>query len=126
GILLPREVPRMRLGGAALLLSLAALAWPVLRGVPWRQVRADIGLSAGRGPVVESSYGLLSYGIGLPMLAIGLVLVFLLVLLARFLTGAGGGAFDQLTGPSHPAVFEAAQGDFWARLEVLVLACVAA
>src|SRR5262245_2814271 len=42
------------------------------------------------------------------------------------LTGAGGGPLDQLTGPSHPAVFEVAQGDFWARLEVLVLACVAA
>jgi membrane protease YdiL (CAAX protease family) len=126
GALVLHEVPRLLLGGAALLLSLAALAWPVLRGVPWRQVRADIGLNAGRGPVVESSYGLLSYGIGLPLLAVGLLLVLLLILLERMLTGAGGGAFDQLTGPSHPAVFEVAQGDFWARLEVLLLACVAA
>ena len=30
------------------LLSMSALAWPLLRGVSWRQVRLDLGTSAGR------------------------------------------------------------------------------
>src|SRR5262245_16822357 len=36
------------------LLSLAALAWPVWRGVPWEQVRLDVGLYGGGGPVREA------------------------------------------------------------------------
>jgi membrane protease YdiL (CAAX protease family) len=126
GALLPRTAPRLLLGGAALLVSLAALAWPVLRGVPWQQVRRDIGLTSGDGPTCEASYGLLCYGIGLPLLAVGVFLVFLLVLLERWLTGGSAGPFDQLTGPSHPAIFEIVRQDTWARLEVLVLACVVA
>src|SRR5262249_42999434 len=41
------------LKGIAMVLSLSALAWPVYRGIPWRQVRAEIGLTAGRRPVLE-------------------------------------------------------------------------
>ena len=35
---------------AASLLSLSALAWPVLRGVPWARVRLETGLYAGKTP----------------------------------------------------------------------------
>ena len=48
GSLLPGNGPRLLLGGAVSLLSLSALAWPVVRGVPWRQVREEIGLTLAR------------------------------------------------------------------------------
>jgi membrane protease YdiL (CAAX protease family) len=125
GPLLPREAPRLLLSGAAALLSLAALGWPVLRGIPWRQVRADLGLTAGDRPAVEPLCGLTAYGISLPLLGLGLLLTFVLTLLERALTGGGGGSgFEPTTGPAHPVVLEVARGDFWARLQVLLLACV--
>ena len=37
----------LAVSGLAALGSLAALGWPVLRGIPWRQVRRDIGWHAG-------------------------------------------------------------------------------
>ncbi|MFO0926343.1 MAG: hypothetical protein U0736_04795 [Gemmataceae bacterium] len=52
-----RQVPagrwQLAVSGLAMLLSLAAVGWPVLRGIPWRQVRADLGLTIGRRPLVE-------------------------------------------------------------------------
>jgi membrane protease YdiL (CAAX protease family) len=125
GPLLPREAPRLLLIGVAVLLSLAALGWPVLRGIPWRQVRADIGLTAGERPAVEPLCGLTAYGISLPLLGVGLLLTFALTLLERALTGGGSGQeFEPITGPAHPVVLDVAQGDPWARLQVLLLACV--
>jgi membrane protease YdiL (CAAX protease family) len=126
GPLLPREAPRLLLSGAAALLSLAALVWPVLRGIPWRQVRADIGLNAGSRPAVEPWCGLAAYGITLPLLAVGLLLTFVLTLLERALTGGGGNDFAPVSGPAHPIVLVVAHGDLWARLQVLLLACVLA
>jgi membrane protease YdiL (CAAX protease family) len=126
GLLLPREAPRLLLSGAAALLSLVALGWPVLRGIPWRQVRADIGLTAGDRPAVEPLCGLTAYGISLPLLAVGLLLTFVLTLMERALTGGGGSGFEPTTGPAHPIVLDVVQGDFWARLQVLLLACVVA
>jgi membrane protease YdiL (CAAX protease family) len=126
GLLLPREAPRLLLSGAAALASLVALGWPVLRGIPWRQVRADLGLTAGERPAVEPWCGLVAYGVSLPLLAVGLVLTFLLTLAERSLTGGGGSGFEPTTGPAHPIVLEVARGDLWARLQVLLLACVVA
>ena len=49
------------------LASLAALAWPVTRGVAWSQVRQDVGLHAGRGFLREVLIGPLVYASGLPL-----------------------------------------------------------
>ncbi len=126
GVLLPREGAGLLLGGAIELLSLAALGWPVLRGVPWKQVREDVGLTAGRGPVVESACGLASYGMALPLLAVGLLLTLLLVMLQGQATAGGGDSFDLPATPAHPIVQEVAQGSVWLRLQILFLACVVA
>ena len=45
---LPPHWPGELLSGVAALASLSALAWPVLRGVPWRQVRQRHRLDGGR------------------------------------------------------------------------------
>jgi membrane protease YdiL (CAAX protease family) len=123
--LLPPEAPRLLLGVPAGLLSLVALAWPVLRGIPWRQVRVDIGLTAGPRPAVEPFCGLAAYGICLPLVGVGLLLALLLTPIDRALTG-GGNDFEPFSGPAHPVVLSVAQGDIWVRLQVLLLACVVA
>ncbi len=125
GRLLPAEAPRLLLSGAAALLSLAVLAWPVLRGVPWRQVREDIGLTAGRNPAVEPLCGVTCYGISVTLL----VVVVLMAVGVMFVVRGDGGEeqnFAPYSGPAHPIVEDVASGDFWARFEVILLACVVA
>ena len=50
------EGDTLLLAGIATLMSLLALAWPVLRGVPWTEVRRDIGLVGGRRPALRAAY----------------------------------------------------------------------
>ena len=47
----------------------------MLRGVPWRQVRRDVGLTLGRRPWLEPVFGLVGYVLALPLLGLGLVAV---------------------------------------------------
>jgi membrane protease YdiL (CAAX protease family) len=125
--LLPPEAPRLLLSGAAALVSLVALGWPRVRGIPWRQVRADIGLTAGDRPALEPLCGLAAYGISLPLLAVGFLATLFLTMLERALTGgAGDSGFEPLTGPSHPIVLFLAHGDVWAKVQVFLLGCVVA
>lgn len=95
--------------------SLAALAWPVVRGVSFREVRSDIGLHAGRGPIVETLAGLGGYAIALPLLVAGAIVM---VILTRIFEGQGT--------PSHPAVEGIASAGPLGILAVFLLACVAA
>jgi membrane protease YdiL (CAAX protease family) len=106
----------------AALVSLVALGWPVLRGVPWRQVREDLGLNFGRRPSAEPACGLACYLMSLPIVGVGLLATMLLQWLFLERTDA----FAPLGGPSHPIAIDIARGDFWVRLEVLVLACIMA
>jgi membrane protease YdiL (CAAX protease family) len=95
--------------------SLAALAWPVVRGVPFREVRSDIGLHAGRGPIVETLAGIGGYAIALPLLAAGAIVM---LILTRIFEGEGT--------PSHPAVEGIASAGRLGLVAILFLACVAA
>ncbi len=70
---------------------IAALLWPLLRGVSARQVRDDWGISAGGNFFVEVIAGIGGYLAGLPILAIG----FGIMLILMKYTG---------TTTSHPAV----------------------
>jgi membrane protease YdiL (CAAX protease family) len=109
-------------------LSLAALAWPVLRGLSWRQVRRDIGWTFGPRPLLEPFLGGLTYAMAWPLLAIG-VLLFLLLsgIQQQFQGGAGAGdEFDTNQVVSHPIVIPATAPDWWLRLQIILLACVAA
>jgi membrane protease YdiL (CAAX protease family) len=92
-------------GCIAMPLSLLVVFWPVLRGVPWRRVRKDIGWNFGRQPLLEPACGWLCYLVNLPLVFAGFVVSLLLVagysqLQSRF---AGPNAGEP-AGPSHPVV----------------------
>ncbi len=99
------------------LVSLAALAWPVWRGVPWDQVRHDIGLYRGRGPVREAASGIACYVVSLPLLVAGLIVVLVLLGLQQ---GRGEPGL-----PSHP-IAGMVSDDWLVRLQVLLAATVTA
>ncbi|MEE2972530.1 MAG: type II CAAX endopeptidase family protein, partial [Planctomycetota bacterium] len=97
--------------------SLLVLAWPVVRGVPWRTVRADIGLPAVR--FRDVPLGIAGYAMSLPLLAVGLLLTLLLILLATLFSG-------ESPSPSHPAQQALVGGGAWQAVQIFVLATIAA
>jgi membrane protease YdiL (CAAX protease family) len=121
--LVPVEGGRFLVTGGAMLLSLVALAWPVLRGVPWRQVRQEIGLTAGRQPALEPVLGLAGYAMTIPLLAVGVLLIIVLVALLR---GGGQEGFSPDRMPAHPIVEFIARSGWWGRVQLLLLASVVA
>jgi membrane protease YdiL (CAAX protease family) len=113
--------------GAAALLSLAALAWPVIRGVPWGQVRREIGLTGGKRPALEPLFGPVCYLATLPLLVVGvLVMVFLAKVLGLGgMFGAGMAANDGQA-PAHPLVGMMAEGGWVVWLQAVFVASVVA
>ncbi len=111
-------VPLVARGAVAMPLSLLVLGWPVLRGVPWRQVREDIGWTAGRQPLLEPLAGLTCYVTNLPVVALGFLLT--LGLAAGYAAWERGGAGEggAPPAPSHPALQELANPD-WPSLILL-------
>jgi membrane protease YdiL (CAAX protease family) len=108
--------------GAAMVLSmLAALSWPVLRGIPWQRVRNDTGLFFGRNPVQGPLLGLTGYLATLPALAVALLVT---LVLTRFLAGVGPESGSP--GPSHPIVGYILEGNGWVRFQVVLVAAVLA
>jgi hypothetical protein len=67
--------------------SLAALAYPRMRGVSWSALRELIGLHAGRGIVRETLAGLHCYVTAVPLLAIGLVIFAILSAIVSAIQG---------------------------------------
>lgn len=90
----------------AMIGSLAALAWPVVRGIPFGQVRRDIGLHAGAGVVREVLAGIAAYAMSLPLLGFGILLMFVLMAISRRLgpTDADVVPFAPSDAPSHPLI----------------------
>jgi len=100
--------------------SLLAVGWPVVRGVPWRQVRQDIGWTTGRGMPSETVMaGLGGYSMVLPIAGAGLILVVLLVQLQQYL-------LPDAPPPSHPAQQMASSGNWMVIAQLYVIACLAA
>jgi len=124
--LLPIRSESLLLSGAAFLLSLSALAWPVCRGVPWRQVRQAIGLTGGRHPLLEVALGFGTYAMALPLLAVGLLLTLGLMALRQALQGGTGDGFGPSDMPAHPIIDFIARPGWWGRLQVVVLASIVA
>jgi membrane protease YdiL (CAAX protease family) len=113
---------------AAGLLSLAALGWPVLRGISWRQVRQDVGLTLGSQPAVEPAAGVASYVTAIPLVLLG---AGIMLLLLRLRNGPGPVAaphdnFGSDGMPSHPIVQYVAGSGWWLKLQLFVLASVIA
>jgi membrane protease YdiL (CAAX protease family) len=124
--LLPLEGSQILLSGAVMILSLAALGWPVMRGIPWRTVRQDLGLHFGRGPLVELLLGPVAYLAALPLMIGGLLIVVALLALTHRLPNAEGGELSPDRMPYHPVVGWLLEGGWWAKLQVVILASVLA
>jgi membrane protease YdiL (CAAX protease family) len=121
------EDEKLLMSGAISLLSLVALAWPVLRGIPWRQVREEIGWSRGRRPALEPVLGLGAYVLALPLAAIGLSITLVLIQIVMAKSHAGqGNEFNPSSSPSHPIIQIIVSGDWRTRLEALFLASLVA
>jgi membrane protease YdiL (CAAX protease family) len=119
---------RLAAVASAMLLSLTALAWPVLRGLSWRQARQEIGLTAGPKPAAEPLFGVSTYLMALPLLAIGLGLTLLLMRIQHNLQGLGDPTeqFTPGNAPSHPIVDALLHLGWWGRIQILLLASVVA
>ena len=118
-------------GLAAFFLSLLALVWPVLRGIPWPQVREDIGLTRGRGLPAEAGVAVAGYAMALPVVALGLLItVILMAIQGTFTVGAadpsGAPSFEPMGGPAHPIILSMTEGGLGTYLFVVALGSLAA
>jgi membrane protease YdiL (CAAX protease family) len=108
--LLPVAMPLFLRALINMALSLLVLAWPVLRGIPWSQVRKDLGLHAGRGVWLEPLCGLFCYVAMLPVVAISLILMMVLLQLQSAAGAGDGNPFGPTDFPTHPIVGPLARG----------------
>jgi len=117
----------LTLGGGVMLLSLLAVTWPILRGIPWRQVRDDIGWTWGRKPLLEPVIGVGCYAMALPLLAVGLGMTLILMAIQQALNPpAAGNPFSPSGFPAHPIIKTLAEGGLLAKLQVVFLASIVA
>jgi membrane protease YdiL (CAAX protease family) len=114
---------RLLVSGVLMLASLAALAWPVLRGVKWGQLRREIGLVGGPSPWLEPIFGIGCYLAALPLTAFAFVVVLILM---RLLGQTMGMPIGESQGPSHPLIGFIATGDWVVWMQAIFLAAVVA
>jgi membrane protease YdiL (CAAX protease family) len=112
--------------GLAELGTLAALAWPVARGVPWRTVREDVGLTLGRRPSAEPAIGLGCYLMGYPLMLVGFLITLALMAVQQMLNGHSPDDLVSPSVPSHPIEMPLASGDWELRLQIFFLASIVA
>jgi membrane protease YdiL (CAAX protease family) len=109
--------------------SLLVLLWPVARGIPFAQVRRDIGWTLGRSPALEPVMGVAGYLMALPLLVVGVLLVLLLMAIEKqvgqALRSGVPNPFDPTTGPAHP-IIHFVGGSGWMIAQVLLVASIAA
>ena len=80
------------------LAAILSLFWPVLRGIPWKQVRHDIGLTGGRQPLLEPTIGVLVFGTELPFVIVGAMCSILLIVGQVLATGIPAAGMPGLPG----------------------------
>ena len=115
--------PELLVEAALMLLSLAAgITWPVIRGVPSRQVRQEVGLTLGRRPWLEPAIGLAGYAFVLPVFAIGLIVTLVLTQIDRQwqLGDRPEEHFAPISQPTHP-ILEWLQHPDWKLVAQVVL-----
>jgi membrane protease YdiL (CAAX protease family) len=120
---LPSFSTGLRLGLAGvtqIACCLAALAWPMIWGVPWRQVREEIGLTLGKRPLLEVFLGFVTYISAFPLLVLAVVVIFLLMRLQAYVTGS------EPMPPTHPIVEVLQRPTAWRVAQILLLASVVA
>ncbi len=124
-ILVPDQSLHMMLVIAGFPVSLVALAWPVLRGVPWHDVRQDVGITLGARPVLEPPIGLAGYVLTLPLLGAGVLITLGLMSVQGAMAGEPP-TFSPAGGPAHPVITYMSGTDVGPKLLVLILATVCA
>ena len=97
--------------------SLIALAWPVLRGISFAQVRKDIGWTMGN-PFAETASGTVAYIGLLPILF--LAVIFVSVLMFFLIPPPSAETFSKGMAPSHPIQEYVADGGGWMMLFVVL------
>jgi membrane protease YdiL (CAAX protease family) len=123
------EIPYLTRGIIVMLVSLLVLIWPIARGIPWRQVRQDIGWVCPGNPLTEIAAGVCCYIINLPLVALGFIItVSMLLFHAKLQTPTGGDAesFSNESVPTHPILQFLSEGDWATLAQVFLLACVVA
>jgi membrane protease YdiL (CAAX protease family) len=113
--------------GVQIAVALAALAWPLLRGVPLRQVLQDVGLTFGKRPWMEVLLGPVGYLFALPLLVAALIVSSLAMKVQTRLSDLSpqdNFTFNNV--PAHPITEILARPDPWVRFQVFLLACVMA
>jgi membrane protease YdiL (CAAX protease family) len=121
------EKYRFVLLGLAMLSSLTALAWPVLRGVSWRQVREDVGWTSGRWPILEPLFGPAGYAMTLPMLGIGILMMTGFMGIKNALSPINSeDYFGPVEQPSHPVMEDLLTGNWLKIVQVIVIAAIVA
>jgi hypothetical protein len=101
------------------LVSLSVLAWPVIRGVAWRDMLREVGLARPARPGFEVLAGVSTYVVAVPFLAAGVVAMLILMAVAKRLG-------YEVAMPGHPLVKEVAESGAWGYLQALVAACIMA
>jgi membrane protease YdiL (CAAX protease family) len=127
--LLPTPLPRLTNALIAMPTSLLALAWPIMRGVSFHQMRLDLGLMSDRNPFVEFAAGVWCYVINLPLVILGLAITIGLLKLQGVGAepvdaGEGPPDFSNEPLPSHPIVHVLAGAHGTTILQIYLLASV--
>jgi len=107
--------------GVQLLSLPLALCWPRFRGIPWSDICRDVGIIWPKHAWLEPFRGLATYAMSLPILGIGLIVMFALMQVqAQF--ESGGDTFARPNVPSHP-IIELVRGDNpWIFWQILLVA----
>ena len=112
---------------AAFFGSLVVLFWARIRGVPYKQIRKDIGWTTGNGFLKEIGTGIFGYAMTLPILGIGVLLTILLFMIQQLMSGGVEAApFRGTGGGSHPIIVDLANGVWSIRILLIFMAAVAA
>lgn len=102
--------------------SLIVLAWPVGRGLTFKQVREDIGWTC-RNPIREVLAGFASYLAMVPVMA-GILLLYAII--SSQIMKSNSESFESTGSGGHPIVDHIATGDYSIWITVALLAVVAA
>lgn len=106
--------------------SLVVLVWPVVRGIPFSEVRKDIGWKF-TNPFVEGFVAVASYVALVPFMAFSiLIALFIMGMMAVLQSNSGANELSSTGAVGHPIQEQIALGDPWVFLGVFFTACIAA